>query len=94
MKPYISVIMTSSGMHDLVYNTFDIGEDADVLISPVWDPQYRLRYYPARRDSRHNCPTGARRRYVEKHSAGCRHLTTDLNPQTIITIEGGYAELN
>ena len=29
---HIPVILTNSGLNDVVYNTFEIGEDADVLI--------------------------------------------------------------
>lgn len=93
---HIPVIMTSSGMHDLVYNTFDIGENADVLIIAGCGI-HNTGCDTTQHEGIHDITVrrGARMRYVEKHyGEGAGTGQRILNPQTIITIEeGGYAEL-
>jgi Fe-S cluster assembly scaffold protein SufB len=92
---HIPVIL-SQGMDDLVYNTFDIGADSDVLIVAgcgVHNPGKDK----AQHDGIHEffVRKGAMMKYVAKHygeayGSGERVL----NPTTIIEIEeGGVAEL-
>jgi len=93
---HIPVILTVEGLKDVVYNTFDIGEGADVLIVAgcgIHNPGEKK----AQHDGVHDfiVRKGARLRYVEKHyGEGEGKGERILNPQTIIEIEeGGYAEL-
>lgn len=93
---HIPVIISAEGLTDVVYNTFEIGADSDVLIvagcgihNPGCDK--------AQHDGIHEffVRKGARIRYVEKHY-GEGEGTGDkiLNPKTIIEVEeGGVAEL-
>jgi len=92
---HIPVIITETGVEDLVYNTFYVGEGADVLIVAgcgIHNPGARR----SQHDGIHNfvIRRGARVRYVEKHygegdGAGSRVL----NPKTVVEIEeDGYAE--
>ena len=79
-----------------MYNTFEIGEDADILIVAGCGI-----HNPGSRDSQHDgihqfiIKKGARLRYVEKHyGEGDGSGGRVLNPKTIVEIEkGGYAEL-
>lgn len=93
---HIPVVITETGMTDLVYNTFEIGEDADVLVVAgcgIHNPGQEK----AEHDGIHNfiIKKGARLRYVEKHyGEGEGTGKRILNPQTVVEIEeGGYAEL-
>lgn len=93
---HIPVILSSSGFSDLVYNTFDIGEGADVLVVAgcgIHNPGEA----EARHDGIHEIfvHKGARMRYVEKHyGEGPGQGERILNPTTIIHVEeGGTAEL-
>ncbi len=93
---HIPVIITDTGLNDLVYNTFDIGEGSDVLVVAgcgIHNPGKDK----ARHDGVHNfvIRKGARMRYVEKHyGEGEGTGERILNPKTIVEIEeGGYAEL-
>ena len=92
---HIPVIL-SSGIEDLVYNTFEVGAGSDVLIIAgcgIHNPTCEK----AGHDGVHEffIRRGAKMKYVEKHygegdGAGKRVL----NPTTIIEIEeGGTAEL-
>jgi Fe-S cluster assembly scaffold protein SufB len=92
---HIPVIL-SQGMDDLVYNTFDVGEDADVLIVAgcgIHNPSGRK----AQHDGIHEffVRKGAKMRYVEKHyGEGDGGGAKILNPKTIIDVEdGGVAEI-
>ena len=93
---HIPVILSESGLHDMVYNDFYIGEDADVTIVAGCGI--------------HNCGTGdtehsgihtfhvgknAKIRYVEKHyGEGDGNGQNVMNPTTVIEIEeGGYMEM-
>ena len=93
---YIPVVVTESGVNDMVYNDFEIGENADVTIiagcgihndgcdASQHDGIHRF----------HLCP-GARLKYVEKHY-GEGEGTGDriLNPTTIVQMEeGSYCEM-
>jgi len=93
---HIPVILTKEGLNDLVYNTFDIGEGADVLVVAgcgIHNPGDET----ARHDGIHNfiIRKGARVRYVEKHyGEGQGTGQRILNPKTILEIEeDGVAEL-
>lgn len=93
---HIPVIISSEGLEDVVYNTFDVGEGADVLIVAgcgIHNPGEGK----SQHDGVHNfiIRKGARLRYVEKHyGEGNGRGERILNPQTIIEIEeSGYAEL-
>jgi Fe-S cluster assembly scaffold protein SufB len=93
---HIPVILSESGLHDMVYNDFFIGDDADVTIVAGCGI--------------HNCGTGetehsgihtfhvgknAKIRYVEKHyGEGDGNGQNVMNPTTIIEIEeGGHMEM-
>lgn len=93
---HIPVIMTRTGMHDLVYNTFDIGENADVLVVAGCGI-HNAGCDSSQHDGIHEILVrrGARLRYVEKHyGEGPGEGQRILNPQTIIKIEeGAVAEL-
>ena len=93
---HIPVILTAEGLHDVVYNTFDIGEGADVTVIAgcgIHNPGEQN----ARHDGVHDfiVRKGARLRYVEKHyGEGKGSGKKILNPRTIVIIEeDGYAEM-
>lgn len=93
---HIPVIVTSTGLEDMVYNTFDIGEGADVLIVAgcgIHNPGDKK----AQHNGIHNfiVRKGAKIRYVEKHyGEGEGTGERVLNPQTILEVEeGATAEL-
>lgn len=93
---HIPVILTAEGMNDLVYNTFEIGEGADVLIVAgcgihnAYDTK-------SQHDGIHEffVRKGARIKYVEKHyGEGSGTGDRVLNPVTKVHLEeGAYAEL-
>ncbi|NBJ14587.1 MAG: SufD family Fe-S cluster assembly protein [Dehalobacter sp. 4CP] len=92
---HIPVIL-SEGMDDLVYNTFEIGVDSDVLIVAgcgIHNPGSKK----AQHDGVHEffVRKGAKMKYVEKHyGEGDGSGERILNPKTIIEVEeGGVAEL-
>jgi len=92
---HIPVIL-SEGMDDLVYNTFEIGADSDVLIVAgcgIHNPGSEK----AQHDGVHEffVRKGAKMKYVEKHyGEGDGSGERILNPKTIIEVEeGGVAEL-
>ena len=92
---HIPVIL-SEGMNDLVYNTFEVGENADVLIVAgcgIHNPSSQK----AQHDGIHEffVRKGARMKYVEKHyGEGDGSGVRILNPKTIIEVEeNGVAEL-
>lgn len=92
---HIPVIL-SKDMDDLVYNTFEIGADADVLIVAGCgihnDSQKKSQH-----DGIHEffVRRGARMKYVEKHyGEGDGTGERVLNPKTVIEVEeNGFAEL-
>jgi Fe-S cluster assembly scaffold protein SufB len=93
---HIPVIVTSAGLHDLVYNTFDIGEEADVTIIAgcgIHNSGCASAQHVGIHDIR--VRRGARLRYVEKHyGEGNGEGQRILNPQTLLIVEeGGSAEL-
>jgi len=93
---HIPVLVTATGVADLVYNTFDIGEGSDVLVVAgcgIHNPGQEK----AQHDGIHHfiIRKGAKMRYVEKHYGEGEGLGERiLNPQTILEIEeGATAEL-
>ena len=93
----IPVIITKTGINDLVYNDFYIGEGADVLIVAgcgIHNPGQET----ARHDGIHTFHVGknAKVKYVEKHyGEGDGNGKRILNPSTVIEIdEGGYMEMD
>lgn len=93
---HIPVILTADGFHDLVYNTFDIGQGSDVTIIAGCGI-----HNPGDKNSEHDgvhyfiVRKGARMRYVEKHyGEGKGSGKKILNPRTIVIVEeDGYAEM-
>lgn len=93
---HIPVILTAEGFHDLVYNTFDIGQGSDVTIIAGCGI-----HNPGDKNSEHDgvhyfiVRKGARMRYVEKHyGEGKGSGKKILNPRTIVIVEeDGYAEM-
>ncbi|MEQ8155151.1 MAG: SufD family Fe-S cluster assembly protein [Clostridiaceae bacterium] len=92
---HIPVIL-SQGMDDLVYNTFEVGADSDVIIVAgcgIHNPDC----IKAQHDGIHEffVRKGARMKYIEKHyGEGDGSGRRVLNPKTIIEVEeNGVAEL-
>lgn len=93
---HIPVIMSETGLTDIVYNSFEIGEGSDVLVVAGCGI-----HNPGAQDSRHDgvhefhVRCGARMRYVEKHyGEGRGQGKRVLNPVTVVYVEeGGVAEL-
>jgi len=92
---HIPVILSES-MDDLVYNTFEIGEDSDVVIVAGCGI-HNSTSEKAGHDGIHDffVRRGARMKYIEKHyGEGDGTGKRVLNPTTIIEVEeGGTAEL-
>ena len=92
---HIPVIL-SEGLNDLVYNTFEIGTDADVLIVAGCGI-HNESSKKAQHDGIHEffVRKGARMKYVEKHyGEGEGSGERVLNPKTIIEVaENSIAEL-
>ncbi|MBQ4093871.1 MAG: SufD family Fe-S cluster assembly protein [Oscillospiraceae bacterium] len=93
---HIPVILSESGLKDVVYNDFYIGEDADVVIVAgcgIHNCGTEL----SQHDGIHSFHVGknARVRYVEKHYGDGDGIGGRvLNPTTIIEVEeGGYLEM-
>ena len=86
---HIPVILTESGLHDLVYNDFYIGEDADVLIIAGCGI-HNCGDQSSQHDGIHSfhIGRGARVRYVEKHyGEGNGSGERILNPVTIVEMD-------
>jgi ABC-type transport system involved in Fe-S cluster assembly, permease component len=86
---HIPVILTRENIDDPVYNDFDIGEGADVLVVAGCGI-----HSPGRGSSRHDgvhsfkVRKGARMRYVEKHyGEGSAEGSRILNPVTFVEAE-------
>ena len=92
---HIPVIL-SEGIGDLVYNTFEIGEESDVVVVAGCGV-HNSSSDTARHDGIHEffVRRGAKMKYVEKHyGEGDGSGKRVLNPVTMIEIEdGGTAEL-
>lgn len=93
---HIPVIVTQAGLQDLVYNTFEIGEDADVTIIAGCGI-HNDSHMDAGHDGIHEfiIKANARVRYVEKHYGdGSGSGKKVLNPTTIIRMgSDAYAEM-
>ncbi len=93
---HIPVVLSESGLKDLVYNDFYIGEDADVTIIAGCGI-HNCGTDTSEHDGIHTFHIGknARIRYVEKHyGEGDGSGERILNPETIIYIdEGGRMEM-
>lgn len=93
---HIPVILSQAGLHDVVYNTFIIGEDADVTIvagcgihcgGPESEGHSGIHEFQIK--------TGAKVKYVEKHVAiGEGSGKRILNPTTkVVMAENAQAEM-
>ena len=93
---HIPVVMTESGMNDLVYNDFYVGEDADVLIIAGCGIN-NCGHQTSQHDGIHTFWVGknARVKYVEKHyGEGDGDGARVLNPETVIHLEeNSYMEM-
>ncbi|MDY6832876.1 MAG: SufD family Fe-S cluster assembly protein [Thermodesulfobacteriota bacterium] len=88
---HIPVILSAEGMKDVVYNTFEIGEGADVLIVAGCGI-HNAGGETEQHDGVHEffIRKGARIRYVEKHyGEGPGTGKRVLNPKTVIHAEDG-----
>lgn len=93
---YIPVVMSQSGIQELVYNDFHIGADADVTIIAGCGID-NCGHEDSQHDGIHSffIEKGARVKYVEKHyGCGSGDGGRIMNPQTIVEIgDGGYMEM-
>lgn len=93
---HIPVILSQEGLNDMVYNTFEIGENSDVTIVAGCGI-----HNPGNKKSQHDgvheffVRKGARMKYIEKHyGEGNGKGERILNPKTIIDVEeDGVVEL-
>lgn len=93
---HIPVIMSQSGLKDVVYNTFEVGEGADVLIVAgcgIHCGGSEVEQHDGIHEF--NVRKGAHMKYVEKHyGEGSGSGERILNPKTVIEVEeDGVAEL-
>ncbi len=93
---HIPVILSESGLHDMVYNDFHVGEGADVVIVAGCGI-HNCGVDTSEHDGIHTFYIGknARVKYVEKHyGEGDGTGGRILNPTTNVYIEeGGYMEM-
>lgn len=93
---HVPVILTKTGIKDQVYNTFDIGEDSDVLVVAGCGI-HNAGEQAAQHDGIHSfiVRRGAKIHYTEKHyGEGPGRGARVLNPKTVIVLEeGASAEL-
>ena len=93
---HIPVLLTETGLSDMVYNDFYIGDGADVLIIAGCGI-HNCGDQKAQHDGIHTFFVGknARVKYVEKHYAeGDGNGERVMNPTTVVHIdEGGYMEM-
>lgn len=93
---HIPVILTKTGLNDMVYNDFYIGEGADVLIIAGCGIN-NCGNQKSQHDGIHTFYIGknAKVKYVEKHyGEGVGSGDRVLNPTTVVHIdEGGYMEM-
>lgn len=94
---HIPVLLSQTGLTELVYNDFHIGEDADVTIVAGCGI-HNGGSSDSRHDGIHTFYIGknARVKYVEKHyGSGDGNGERIMNPQTIIKMEeGSYFEMD
>ena len=93
---HIPVIISQSGLADLVYNDFYIGEDSDIVIIAGCGI-HNSGDKASEHDGIHTFHVGknAKLKYVEKHyGAGDGNGENIMNPTTVIEIDdGGYMEM-
>lgn len=93
---HIPVILSESGLQDMVYNDFFIGEDADVTIVAGCGI-HNCGVDTSKHEGIHTFHVGknAKVKYIEKHyGEGDGEGKNVLNPTTVIHIdEGGYMEM-
>ena len=94
---HIPVILSTAGLQDMVYNSFDIGEGSDVVIVAGCGI-HNGGDENSQHDGVHDfiVRKGGKMRYVEKHyGEGDGKGKKILNPKTIITVEqDGVAEID
>ncbi len=95
-KVHIPVIISESGLQELVYNDFIIGENCDVEIVAGCGI-HNCGSEESRHDGIHSFFVGknAKVKYVERHvGTGDGQGDRNMNPTTVINIaEGGYMEM-
>ncbi len=93
---HIPVLISETGLKDLVYNDFIIGENAEVTIVAGCGI-HNCGEREARHDGIHTFFVGknAKVKYIEKHyGEGDGNGENNMNPTTIVNIaEGGYMEM-
>lgn len=93
---HIPVIIDASGLNDLVYNDFIIGDDADVTIMAGCGI-HNCGDKESRHDGIHTFLVGknAKVKYIERHyGEGDGDGSKNMNPATVVNIaEGGYMEM-
>lgn len=94
---HIPVVLSATGLKDLVYNDFYVGEDSDVTIVAGCGI-HNGGDGDSSHDGIHSFHIGknARVRYVEKHyGEGDGRGSRTMNPTTVVEIgEGGYMEMD
>ena len=93
---HIPVVINATGLNDLVYNDFIIGEDADVTIMAGCGI-HNCGDEESRHDGIHSFFVGknARVKYIERHyGEGNGKGERNMNPTTVVNVaEGGYMEM-
>ena len=93
---HIPVLISQTGLSDLVYNDFIVGENADVTIIAGCGI-HNCGEKESRHDGVHTFLIGknARVKYVEKHyGAGDKGGEKNMNPMTVVNLaEGAYMEM-
>ncbi|MDD6394854.1 MAG: SufD family Fe-S cluster assembly protein [Firmicutes bacterium] len=95
-KIHIPVILTQTGIKDLVYNDFYIGDDCDVTIVAGCGI-HNCGSEESSHDGIHSFHIGKNSRviYLEKHYGEGGNGKNVMNPTTIVEIdEGGYMEMD
>jgi len=87
---HVPVMLTQPGFQDKVYNTFVVGEGADVTIIAgcgIHNESHAI----SQHDGVHEVivKAGARLRYLEKHYGEGENGKRILNPTMVITVEAG-----
>ena len=94
---HIPVIISETGLNDLVYNDFIIGENADVTIIAGCGI-HNCGEKESRHDGIHTFFVGknAKVKYIEKHyGEGDGNVENNMNPTTVVNIaDGGYMEMD
>ncbi|MBQ8740413.1 MAG: SufD family Fe-S cluster assembly protein [Clostridia bacterium] len=93
---HIPVIISDTGVNDLVYNDFIIGDDADVTIMAGCGI-HNCGSEESRHDGIHTFFVGknAKVKYIERHyGEGDGKGGRNMNPTTVVNVaEGGYMEM-